>query len=207
MADNPPVDGMRALLSADDGERRAIERTLHDGVQQQLVGVAVALQAGLRLFGTDPAAAVDLIEDARAAAHLALDELQAVARRVYPPLLDTQGLDAALRMAAAAASIPTHVEGTADGPLPPEVAVTVYRCCVCALTAAAGDRASATVTVRRGEDMLEFEVALRGASLDPQPFEPLAVRAGILGGALEVAPEQVGGRLPLTLTADLRRGT
>jgi signal transduction histidine kinase len=197
MTENRLVDRLRAFLLADDDERRAIERTLHDGAQQQLIALAVGLQVARGLVEADPQEAARLLDDARAGVAQALDELREVAARIHPPLLDTQGLVAALRMAAAAAPIPARVEGAVEDAVPPETAVTVYRCCVATLAAAAGEDARATVAVRTGDGALEFEVALGGARLDPGALDPLAARVEALGGALEVAPSLVAGRLPL----------
>ena len=109
------MDTLRALLLADDDERRANERELHDGVQQKLIALAVNLQVARNLVEADPQAAVSLLDDVRADVGHALDELRDLAQLVHPPLLDTQGLVPALRMAAATAPIPTLVEGTLRG--------------------------------------------------------------------------------------------
>ena len=192
------MDPLRALLLADDDERRAIERGLHDGVQQQLIALAVNLQVARRLIEADPQAAARLLDDLRADVGQALDELREVAQRVHPPLLDTQGLFAALYMAAAAAPIPTRVEGAVEGAVPPEVAVTVYRCCVATLAAAEGEGLHATVAVRTSDGVLEFEIALDGARMNLGALDALAGRVHVLGGALEIAPGRVAGRLPVT---------
>lgn len=192
------MDKLRALLLADDDERRAIERGLHDGVQQQLIALAVNLQVVRGLVETDPQAAARLLDDVRADVGQALDEVRELAQRVHPPLLDTQGLGAALRMAAAAAPIPTRVEGAVDGAVPPEVALTVYRCCVATLATAGGESSSATVVVRDGDGLLEFEVGLTGARVDRGALDPLAARVNALGGVLEISPARVVGRLPVT---------
>jgi signal transduction histidine kinase len=197
-AENRLVDNVRALLLADDDERRAIERKLHDGVQQLLIALAVNLQVARRLVEADPQAAVGLLDDVRADVAQALDELRELAQRVHPPLLDTQGLVAALRMAAAAAPIPTRVEGAVEGVVPPEVAVTVYRCCVATLAAAGGENPRATVAVQTGDGVLEFDISLTGALLNHGALDALAGRVDILGGALEIAPTRVAGRLPVT---------
>ena len=151
MTENRLVSKLRAFLLAEDDERRAVERELHDGPQQQLVAVAVNLQVVTGLVESDPQAALRLLDDVRAGVAQALDELRALAQRIHPPLLDSHGLVASLRMAAAAAPIPTRIEGTVEGDVPIEVAVTVYRFCVAALAAAAGGEGRATIAVARGE--------------------------------------------------------
>lgn len=192
------MDTLRALLLADDDERRAIERELHDGVHQKLIALAVNLQVARNLVVADPQAAVSLLDDVRADIGQALDELRDLAQRVHPPLLDTQGLVPALRMAAATAPIPTLVEGALEGVVSPEVAVTVYRCCVATLKAVGGDDPRATVVVRTRDGVLEFEVSLDGACVDLGALDALAGRVDVLGGTLEITSARVAGRLPVT---------
>ena len=191
------MDTLRALLLAGDDERRAVERRLHDGVQQQLIAIIVNLQVARGVVESDPQAAARLLDDVRSDVGHALDEVRAVAQSVHPPLLDTQGLVAALRMAAAAAPVATRVEGAVDGGVPPEVAVTVYRCCEATLAAATGESPRATVAARTLEGHLEFEVVLVGARVDARALEAVADRVAALGGTLEIAAARVTGRLPL----------
>lgn len=197
------MDALRELLLADDDERRAIERALHDGVQQELVAIAVELQNARGLVDEEPQAALRVLDEARASVHRVLDDLRAVAQRVHPPLLDSQGLVAALRMAAAAAPASTEVRGTVDERVPPEVALTVYRCCVAALAGAAD---GATVVVRTEDGTLAFEVDLHGGRVDERALCRLAGRVAVFGGVLETAPSRVAGRFPVT-PSGLRPGT
>jgi glucose-6-phosphate-specific signal transduction histidine kinase len=199
------VDRLRALLLADDEERRAIERALHDGIQQRLVALAVELQVAQRVVESDPAETTRSLESMREDVLAALDEIRALAHRVHPPLLDTQGLVPSLRMAASAAPAPVRLEATLGGDdVPPEVAVTAYRCCVAALAGAVG---GATVAVRGGGGELEIEIATPGGRVDDGALQALAGRFEALGGSLEVAPARVAGRLPLTPPGSPRPGT
>jgi len=198
-AENLLVENLRALLLSADDDRRAIERGLHDGIQQQLVALAVGLQVGRGLIEEDPQAAARLLDDVQAQVALALAEVRELAQAVHPPLLDTQGLVAALRMAAAASPIPARVDGALDAEVPPELAVTVYRCCVMTLASAAGENARATVSVQVTDDVLEFEIVLTGARVGCAALDPVAARVDALGGVLEIAPSRVAGQLPIML--------
>ncbi|HZS24614.1 MAG TPA: histidine kinase [Gaiellaceae bacterium] len=186
------MERLREYLLAEDEEHREIERALHDTVQQRLVALAVALQTARTLVEEDPADAVRALGDARADIAQALDELRAIAQRVHPPLLDTQGLGAALRMAAAAAPVPTRVRSTVDGDVPPELAVTAYRFVVAALAGADG---SATVAVTTRDGQLELDV--EAASIDPRALDGVAGRFAVLAGTIEISPDRVSCRLPL----------
>ena len=86
----------RRLVEAQDAERRRIERNLHDGAQQQLI--ALAIQLGLLAESADdPDLIRQAIPDLKAQLSAALDDLRALARGIYPPLLAEQGLVMALR--------------------------------------------------------------------------------------------------------------
>ena len=192
MTENHPVEHHLAQLLADDDERRALERELHDGVQQRLVAVAVGLQLARRLVGDDQGAAREALDELRAEVGRAVDELRAVAERIHPPLLDTQGLAAALRMAAARHP-QARLHLAVDEPPVPAAALTAYRVCVAALHDA-GDGA-VEIRARSADGVLELEVAPGPA--DARGFASAAGRAAVLGGRLDVARERVRLTLPL----------
>jgi signal transduction histidine kinase len=134
----------------------------------------------------------------------ALDEAVQLAQRIYPPLLEAGGLVAALRAAAVSAGISASVEVTAGASYPPEVAGTVYFCCLEALEQA-GAGARATVTVRDEAGALAFDVAAEGASApacSTAGLDRLRDRVEALGGRLTAGSERgtirVSGSLPLS---------
>jgi signal transduction histidine kinase len=197
----------KRLVQAADADRRTIERDLHGGVQQQLVGLAVHLQLTSEMVDTDPAAAKALLDELGRDVQQALDEAGRLAQRIYPPLLEAGGLTAALRAAATSLGIPVSVEVEAATGCPPEVLWTVYLCCLEALEHA-GAEARAAVTVRKEEGAIAFEVvetggrsvAARGRS--DAGLDRLRDRVEALGGRLTVRSEprsgtRLSGSLPL----------
>jgi signal transduction histidine kinase len=194
----------RARLVADaDADRRGFERSLHDGVQQELVALLVNLQLARGLCETDPAAAGALLEEVGRAARVALDGLRRLALEIYPPVLDERGLVVALRSAAADAGIAVSIDAEVPPGCPPEVVATAYFCCLEALRSAV---ASATVSIRPDDEALLFEIAIDGSGL----VSRLADRVDTLGGRLEIESEpgasRLRGRLPLTFATHSRRG-
>jgi signal transduction histidine kinase len=198
------------LVAAADAERRTFERKLHDGVQQELVALIVNLQHARELCATDPAAAGVLLDQVGRDTRAALDGLRQLAAEIYPPLLDAGGLVVALRSAAADAGIVARVEADVISGCDPEVAATVYFCCLEALQNAArhaGSGAKATVSVHGKEASVVFEVADDGDGfVQGQQTEGGLRRIGdrvtALGGRLEIESEpghgtRVRGRLPL----------
>jgi signal transduction histidine kinase len=192
------VEELRAsrtrLVLAGDADRRRFERELHDGVQQDLVGLAVNLQKARGLIATDPAAAAVLVDDMRRDAHEALDRSRALAQRIHPPQLEAGGLLAALRSAAASLRVRARIGVAADGDIPPEAAATVYLCCVAALERF-HDRTTAAITVRDENGTLAFEIVADDAGLEPDDDGLAAMRDRVeaLGGRLSVAVGPAGG--------------
>jgi signal transduction histidine kinase len=194
------------VMAAADGERRRIERGLHDGVQQHLVALAVNLQLARELAGSDPPAAKTLLEEISQDVRDALESVRALAYSVYPPLLLDRGLVDALRGAAAGLGIPTRVDAETTERYPPDIEATVYFSCLEALQEAgrhAGPEARATVRVWPEQGALLFEVVLDGAAAkrSETPLTSMNDRVGAVGGQLSVSVEpgrtHVMGTIPL----------
>jgi signal transduction histidine kinase len=189
----------RLVLAADE-DRRAIERALHDGVQQQLIALAVNLQLAGQVAEDDPAAAKALVEQMRRDVREALDDTTRLAQRIYPALLDAGGLAAALRAAAVSSGIPASVEVAAGSSYPPEHTRTICLCWLEALDDVGGE-ARPAITVREEVAALVFELVTDAARSD-SGFDRLRDRCEALGGRLTVRSEPgrgtcVAGSLPL----------
>jgi signal transduction histidine kinase len=182
------------LVLAADADRRRIERELHDGVQQDLVGLAVKLQQARGLVDSDPAAAGVLVDEMRGDVQESLDRLRSLAQRIHPPQLEAGGLRAALRSAAASAGVRVRIDVGANGVYPQEVSATVYLCCVAALERF-HDRTTAAITVREENGTLAFEVVADDAGLETADEGLTAMRDRVeaFGGRLSVAPGPGGG--------------
>ncbi len=100
-------------------ELRRIERDLHDGVQAQLVSIAVRLGLAERAFTTQPSAALDLLRGARDGIEDSLGNLRTVIRGIYPPILADRGLDGAVHALAGGQRIPVAVHIEEDLKRPP----------------------------------------------------------------------------------------
>jgi signal transduction histidine kinase len=183
-------DDLRALAarltSAADAERRKIERELHDGVQQDLVALAVNLELARTLADADPEEAKKLLEQIRRDAQETLDGVRALAHEVYPAMLTARGLVDALRPCSA------EVQATGLGRYPLEVEQTVYFCCVELLSHVRG---RATIRIWDEEETLCFEVA--GESLASDDLSGVSDRLAALGGRLTLSESGARGTLPL----------
>jgi len=173
----------RRLAEAADEERRAIERDLHDGVQQHLVALGMNLR---RLSGLvqGNSAAGNLVAEMTADVRRALDEAAELAHTIYPPLLGTLGLASALRSAAERAAVTATVEVRANASSPPQITTAVYRCWVDALSAAsAGSDATARVADAHGDVTFELRVA---GHLAATVVDRMRDRIEALGGSFAV---------------------
>jgi len=110
------------IVAAADAERRRIERNLHDGAQQRLVALSMALglEASRAGQGTDAfTRAQDEVEQAIA-------ELRVLARGIHPTLLRDEGLEAAVRSLARRTPLPVSVHGSVSQPVPDTVQLAAY---------------------------------------------------------------------------------
>jgi signal transduction histidine kinase len=171
------------LALANDADRRSLERALHDGVQQLLVGFAANLEIAARSIDADPAVAKQLLAETRRGASQALEESRRLADRIYPPLLEAGGLGVALRAAAASADVPIRIDVAPNAAFPPEIAGAVYFCCLVFLE---GVEAGTPVKVRVGDEAgtLTFEIVAEG-DVDAERL-PIRDRVEAFGGRLTI---------------------
>ncbi len=118
----------KRLALADDAERRDIERALHGGVQQDLVGLAANLEVAVGSVDSDPEAAKSLLRELQRETRRAMTEMQELAIRIFPPLLDAGGLVVELRAAAIREGVPVRIDVDVHATVPPEIAGAVYFC-------------------------------------------------------------------------------
>ena len=187
------------IVAAGDEQRARLERDLHDGAQQQLVALAIALRAArMRVDGTEPELARTLAE-ASERAEAAIGELRELAHGIHPVVLTEAGLPAALESLAQRAPFPVTVEAPLDGRLPAPVEATAYFLVSEALanTAKHAHAREAHVRAERVGDQLCIEVAddgVGGADISRGTgLRGLADRVAVLNGSLRVESPQGGG--------------
>lgn len=190
----------RRLSDAASSDRKALERSLHDGVQQHLVALAVDLQRLAGLVHDQPAATNQLIAEMSANLREAMVEAVALAERIYPPLLEGRGLAAYIRSAAERAGVTLMVAVPAGAHYPLEISTALYWSCVEALASASAG-SEATVSVQDANGAVTFEIAVAGRHPLAR-IERLRDRIEALDGRLSVSEDdsgsQVHGWLPLS---------
>lgn len=103
-------DTRAQAVAAADAERRRIERDLHDGLQPQLVNLALNLGLARSRLSKDPDAAHALLDRAHEEAKRAAEDLRNLVRGIHPSVLDERGLDAAFSALAASSSVPLQID-------------------------------------------------------------------------------------------------
>ena len=192
------IEDLRAsrqrLVTAQDQERRRIERNIHDGAQQQLVALAVKLRLADALVGKDEERAHALLGELHDETSQALEDLRDLARGIYPPLLADKGLAVALEGQARKSVVPVTVASDGIGRYPQEIESAVYFSCLEALQNVAkyADASTATIRLEQSNGSLTFDVTDDGVGFDPSAasrgtgLRGIADRLAALGGTVEI---------------------
>jgi len=184
----------KRLVTAQDGERRRLERNIHDGAQQQLVALQVRQRLVEQLIDRDPAKAKEMVSALQIDTGAALDDLRDLARGIYPPLLADKGLVAALEAQARKSPIPVRVEADGVDRLPQDIEAAVYFSVLEGLQNVAkyAQATSASVSFERSNGELRFRVHDDGRGFDPSEtgygtgLQGIADRLGALDGRVEI---------------------
>jgi PAS domain S-box-containing protein len=198
------------VVAASDEARRRIERDLHDGTQQRLVSLALALRAA----EADVPPELDelRVELSRTANGLAdaVEDLQEISRGIHPAILAEGGLAAALRGVARRSAVPVELDvRTDDRRLPERVEVAAYYVVSEALANAAKHAHASVVRVDVAADASTLGLVIRddgvgGADLTRgSGLVGLSDRVAALGGRLVIAsPAGLGTMLHVTIPID-----
>jgi signal transduction histidine kinase len=188
------------IVQAGDAARRKLERDLHDGAQQRLVGLALDLRLAREKLDDDPEAAAGMLDEASAELSRATDELRELARGIHPAVLSDRGLAAAVESLAQRAPLPVEIDAALEGSLPEPVESAAYFVVSEALTNVVrhSGAARAAVGIRRDNGRLLVEVRDDGSGgADPagSGLRGLADRVAALDGRLQVDDPAGGGTL------------
>jgi signal transduction histidine kinase len=185
----------RRVLAAGDADRQRIERDLHDGVQQRLTGLRIRLALAAESFqergDTDASAALNGFGEE---VQQAIEEVRAFARGVYPLMLASEGLGAALVSASCYAAAPVTVSARGIRRCRPEVESAVYFTCLAAIDNATKHAGPAEVSVRAWDtaQAVHFTVCDTGCGFDPNAtptgagLTNMHDRIAAVGGSLTV---------------------
>ena len=198
------------LVTAQDTERRRIERNLHDGAQQELIALKLKLVVAQDMAGSDPQQAQEMLQGLVADVGNAVETLRELARGIYPAVLADLGLAAALEAQARRSPLTVEVHADSIHRYPPEIEAAVYFCCLEALQNAIKHARATTMVISVGESAgeLRFTAVDDGQGIDVtrarsgSGIQNMADRMAALHGSLDLgaAPgggTSVSGRLPV----------
>lgn len=173
------------ILTAGDEERRRLERDLHDGAQQRLIGLALAM----RLLRSRSTTAKNHLDLAESEVREAIDDLRRVASGLYPVVLRDSGLAAAF--AALAERRLLRIGDVPETRYPATVESTAYR-----LVALASEGSPSTVSIDDQGATITVHVDVEGELPD---LAEVCDRATTIGGQLTVSGELASSRIALVL--------
>ncbi len=210
------ADGVRAsrgrLVAASDQAQQRLERDLHDGAQQGLIGLQLRLAQTADVIAEDPGEGRRMVAVIGRQMDAVLEELRSIAHGAYPPVLRDYGIVAALTEDGRHSPVPVAVHGADVRRCSPAVEAAVYFSCREALqnvSKHAGSDACVNVRMRQHADDLDFEVSDsgRGFDADNTPagngLANMRDRIEAVGGTLSVASRPgsgttVRGRVPVS---------
>jgi signal transduction histidine kinase len=192
-----------------DATRRCIERDLHDGLQQQLVVLALRVRA---IEATLPAELVELRAELSGVVdeHTnLLDQLREIAHGIHPAVLSEDGLKPALKTLARRSPIRVELKVRADARLPEEVELAAYYIVAEALTNTAKYSHASLVHILVETRGRTLRIAVRDDGVggaDPARgtgLLGLRARAQAIGGTVSLDSQPAAGTL---LNAELPLG-
>jgi signal transduction histidine kinase len=172
------------IVETGDRERQRLERDLHDGAQQRLVGLALAL----RMARSREPGEAGRLEAAEEELRLALADLRRIAHGIYPAVLADEGIAAALEELADQSPVPV-ILSVPDRRFPPAAEVAAYLAAVEAVRAAEGP-----VRLEVHEYDGALQLGIEGA-LGEVDLVNISDRVGALAGRVDAA----GGRITVEI--------
>jgi signal transduction histidine kinase len=113
------------IVAASDAARRRIERDLHDGAQQRLVGLVIRLNAAAETSSERDDIRTAVTEVAAELVGV-IDDLREIAHGIHPSILSEAGLGPALRALGRRSAVPVEIHMRVDDRLPEPVEVGAY---------------------------------------------------------------------------------
>ena len=186
------------LVAAQEDERRAISRELHDEVGQTLGAVLVDAANLANRIPTDDTVSHRYLDNIRALADTSVNSIRNIALLLRPSMLDDLGLIPALEWQAREVSrrsgikVKVVAENVSDS-LPDAVRTCIYRLVQEALNNVSrhSGAKSVLVTVQQTDGSIVLTVKDDGSGFEPEKIRGL----GLLG--MEERVKQLGGRLEI----------
>jgi predicted ATPase/signal transduction histidine kinase len=198
----------RIVTAADDARRR-LERNLHDGAQQRLVSLGLAVRMAESSVAADQTDLKDELSRVSSGLIGVSEDLREIARGIHPAILSKGGLGPALKTLARRCSVPVVLDVTIDRRLSARVEVAAYYVVAEALTNAAKHSHASQVSVRVATQDGNLRLRIQddgigGAnSAKGSGLIGLKDRVEALGGNMQISsPQGSGTSLYITIPLD-----
>jgi signal transduction histidine kinase len=190
------------LVSTQNLERRRVERDLHDGAQHDLVALRMKLGLAEGVARSTSSQLATVLAELREDTAATLENIRRLSRGLYPPLLESQGLAAALTAHARRLPLPVQVHAR-ELRFPYDIETAVYFCCVEALQNAAKHSCAgrAWISLDEIDSRLYFEVGDDGQGFDVagpnhgSGLQNIRDRVDALEGTLQISSGAEGTRI------------
>jgi signal transduction histidine kinase len=180
------------IVEAADAERRRLERDLHDGAQQRIVGLSLALQLLRNQLGRDPDPLLETrIDTAQEKLRQSLAALRELAHGIYPAVLGDEGLAAAVEVLAEQAEVPIRFEALTENRFQAAVENAAYF----TVAEAIKDAAEASISIEQEDGRLVVRVRSSPNGAEPDRLE-IADRVGALDGSVTVLDGEIRAEIP-----------
>ena len=188
----------RRLIATQDAERHRLERDLHDGAQQQVVALKVKLGIARTIAEREGAEEiVPLVTSLADETQRAVDALRAVAHGIYPPLLESEGLESALRAVERTSSIDLRVDASGLTRYDRQAEESAYFCVLETIERARMSGASSlSLTVAEADAELVVGLTIEGCTTELD-LTPVIDRIDAAGGTTGI-DELPGGAMQIT---------
>jgi GAF domain-containing protein len=181
------------IVTTGDEVRRRLERNLHDGVQQRLVSLGLAVRMAEDAVPPGEASLKAQLSRITAGLTDVSDDLREIARGIHPAILSKGGLGPALKTLARRSSVPVTLDVTITRRLPAPIEVAAYYVVAEALTNAAKHAQASEVTVCVDTQDGDLRLLIRDNGIGGADTTK---GSGLVG--LKDRVEAVGGRLQLS---------
>jgi signal transduction histidine kinase len=193
------LDQVRAsrarIIEAGLAERRRLERDLHDGVQQHLLGLAAQLTAAMT--STADLAATAAFGQVRDELKDVLGELRDLAHGIHPAVLSQGGLAVALEDVTERLPLPVRVTAPASRAAPAVEATAYFVACEALTNVVKHSQAdSASVVITMTGSWLDMEITddgVGGATPDGHGLANIVDRVSALDGVVTIDSPAGGG--------------
>jgi signal transduction histidine kinase len=181
------------IVAAADQARRRIERDLHDGAQQHLVALGLALRTAEAAVPSELAMLRGQISDIVQGLVGVSADLREISRGIHPAILSEGGLGPALKALARRSAVPVDLDLDLDRRVPESTEVAAYYVAAEALTNSAKHARASEVNVCARTEGTNLQLSIRDDGVggaDPAKGSGLiglTDRVEALGGQMEIA--------------------